>query len=268
MLQEIRVKDIGPLDGPILVFGGAYSNLEALQALKLRAEAMNIPPARIICTGDIVAYCADAEASVTFVQDWGVHIIAGNCEKNLASDQEDCGCGFEEGTTCAILSDDWYAHAKSSISERSRVWMTKLSDRIVFNYNGLQGVVVHGAVSDVARFLWKSTPESALSQELAMLDTKPDLILSGHSGMTWAREVDGTNWVNAGAIGMPAHNGKRATEFAVLSDQVTFHSLDYDWQTAQAKMRDVGLTQGYDVTLETGFWPSEDVLPVEMRINR
>ncbi len=27
-----------------------------------------------------------------------------------------------------------------------------------------------------------------------------------------------------------------------------------------------GLTQGYDRALETGIWPSEDILPKEMRL--
>ena len=30
-------------------------------------------------------------------------------------------------------------------------------------------------------------------------------------------------------------------------------------------MRSAGLTQGYDTALQTGNWPSEDVLPKELR---
>ena len=37
---------------PLLVFGGPYSNLEATQAMRQRAEALSIPPGNVICTGD------------------------------------------------------------------------------------------------------------------------------------------------------------------------------------------------------------------------
>jgi hypothetical protein len=41
--------------------------------------------------------------------------------------------------------------------------------------------------------------------------------------------------------------------------------LSYDPAPSLAAMRAAGLTQGYDRALETGLWPSEDVLPPQMR---
>ena len=41
--------------------------------------------------------------------------------------------------------------------------------------------------------------------------------------------------------------------------------LAYDHAAAAADMRAAGLTQGYDRALETGWWPSEDVLPPALR---
>ena len=67
-------------DGPFLVFGGCYSNLEATLALRAEAQRLGIPPRLIVCTGDVVAYCADAEATVAAVRAWGVHVVMGNCE--------------------------------------------------------------------------------------------------------------------------------------------------------------------------------------------
>ncbi|MGC8470117.1 MAG: hypothetical protein ACP5NI_09465, partial [Acetobacteraceae bacterium] len=48
-------------DGPVLVFGGCASNLQATEALFAEARRLGVPPARMICTGDIVAYGADPE---------------------------------------------------------------------------------------------------------------------------------------------------------------------------------------------------------------
>ena len=39
-----EVKVLGELTGPLLVFGGPYSNLQATQAMKAVARQRNIPP--------------------------------------------------------------------------------------------------------------------------------------------------------------------------------------------------------------------------------
>jgi len=44
--------------GPLLVFGGPYSNLEATKAMLAEARRRAIAPGNIVCTGDLVAYCA------------------------------------------------------------------------------------------------------------------------------------------------------------------------------------------------------------------
>jgi hypothetical protein len=45
------------LEPPILVFGGPYSNLRAVDALRERALKLGIVADHCICTGDVVAYC-------------------------------------------------------------------------------------------------------------------------------------------------------------------------------------------------------------------
>src|SRR5215831_9738833 len=92
------------LEPPILVFGGPHSNLRALEALRRRADELGIPPANCVCTGDVVAYCAEPEETTQAVRDWGCHVVAGNCEEQLAAAAEDCACGFEEGSECDLLA--------------------------------------------------------------------------------------------------------------------------------------------------------------------
>ena len=66
-----RIAQFGEFDGPVLACGGAVSNLEALQAVDVEARRLGIPPQRIIHTGDVVAYCADAAAAASFVAERG-----------------------------------------------------------------------------------------------------------------------------------------------------------------------------------------------------
>src|SRR5260221_52410 len=57
------------VDKPLMVFGGPYSNLEATRAVLDEAVRLSISPDRIICTGDVVDYGADAAATVDLVRD-------------------------------------------------------------------------------------------------------------------------------------------------------------------------------------------------------
>ncbi len=119
-MQVIRTSE------PVLVFGGPYSNLEATQALIDEAKRLGFTPERMICTGDVVAYGADAAKTVALVRDAVRHIIKGNCEESLANDSEDCGCGFPEGSDCSRLSDAWFQHARRQLSDADRLWMAGL----------------------------------------------------------------------------------------------------------------------------------------------
>jgi len=65
---------------------------------------------------------------------------------------------------------------------------------------------------------------------------------------------------------MPANDGTPRAWFSVLVPLdggilVEHHALNYDHTTAAARMRQRGLPEGYAAALETGLWPSCDVLP-------
>jgi len=72
---------------------------------------------------------------------------------------------------------------------------------------------------------------------------------------------------------MPANDGTPRVWYAMLTPQrgwllVEHHALEYDHATAAAKMRAVGLPEGYAEALASGLWPSCDVLPPAERAAR
>lgn len=267
--EDEASRDDGPwpvfeMDGAVLVFGGCYGNLEATQAVLARAAEHGIPPARTICTGDVVAYCADAAATVELVRRSGVHVVMGNCEESLGDDAGDCGCGFTEGSACEALSVAWYAHARSQIDVPDRAWMRTLPRRIDIVLGGRRLAVVHGSVRTINAFLFGSSDAAVLVREIAASGC--DGVIAGHCGLPFSRIVDGRLWHNAGAIGMPANDGTRRAWYSILTPgrhgiAVAHHALAYDHAKAAAKMRRAGLPEGYAAALETGLWPSCDILP-------
>lgn len=269
----MKILDLGDLNGDLLIFGGPYSNLPALQALRAVYPAM--PASHVICTGDVVAYCADAAACVAEMRDWGVTCVAGNCEQQLAVGALDCGCGFEEGTVCDTLSARWFAHASAQIGDRDRAWMADCPDIAVFRHAGHVCAVIHGGVTDIARFIWPVCDDAVFRSEIAALNTAltaqgigpVDRVFAGHSGIPFDRVIDGVHWINAGVIGMPPHDGGPDTRYVHVDGQGVFEikNLSYNIEIAYEKMVSSGLNQGYHTGLKTGVWPSEDVLPIAMR---
>ncbi|HXP77990.1 MAG TPA: radical SAM protein [Stellaceae bacterium] len=252
------------MDGPVLVFGGPYSNLEATSAVLAEARRRGIPPERILCTGDIVAYAADAVATTAAVREAGIWAVRGNCEESLAAGAEDCGCGYAEGSACDRLASEWYAHAHRTLDAESRRWMSALPRRLTIEVGGRRLAVIHGGVRQINRFVFASTPEPVKRREIATL--AEDGVIAGHSGIPFSELVAGTLWHNAGAIGMPANDGTPRTWFSLLIPteeglRIEHAALDYDHRSAARKMRAAGLPAGYADALETGRWPSLDVLP-------
>jgi hypothetical protein len=164
--------DLGSLDGDVLAFGGIVSNAHALSALRHHASAYGFSPARMVCTGDVAAYCgqpAEAVAGMRALGALGAATIRGNCEDSLARNSTDCGCGFEQGSSCDRLSATWYAHADACLGDSERGWMAALPRLAVFRAHGRRWGVVHGGVTAVNRFLWPNSPEAEFAEEIAAL---------------------------------------------------------------------------------------------------
>lgn len=267
---DMAVRDLGDLSGgPVLFFGGPYSNLQATQALLQQASTSGFGPDRVICTGDVVAYCADAAATTAAIRDFGCPVVRGNCEESFGAGGADCGCGFEEGSACDLLSQAWFNHAVADLSAGDCAWMDSTAPEIRFTWHGYRISVIHGAYSAVNRFVFESLGE-AIAAELALTDA--DIVVAGHSGKAFTHHVGGRIWHNAGVIGMPANDGDVRTEYSVLNlsadgvPHFAHQRLAYDHAAAASAMKAAGLPDAYRRGLLTGYWPNQDILPVTERI--
>lgn len=251
-------------EAPVLVFGGPYSNLKATEALRTEAHRLGIPPEHVVCTGDVVAYCAEPEETARSIAEWGCHVIQGNCEQQLAEGATDCACNFEEGSACDLLAKGWYPFANARMSPEMRAWMGALPATLRFSIAGRSGRVVHGGVAQVNRWVFASE-KALLAEESAMASA--DIVVAGHCGVPFIERVGGGIWFNPGVIGMPANDGTPEVWYGLMRPlangglQLSTHRLAYDHIAAAAAMRRFGYANGYARALVTGLWPSLDVFP-------
>ncbi len=260
------VKDLGALSGKILVFGGVYSNLPALEKLIEIADQLGIAPGNIICTGDIVGYCAQPEECVQRIRQWGIHSIAGNVEMQLRDREEDCGCNFNEGSRCDLFSRKWYPYAQSQLSEASIEWMHTLPHHLRFTYGQARVRVLHGSYSNPSGFVFRSTPWANKQPDFQA--ARAEVILAGHCGLPFQDAQEGLQWWNAGVIGMPANDGTTRVWYMLLDmpdgQLVGQHrSYLYDHDRAAGMMEQHKLPREYSETLRNGLWDNCEILPEE-----
>lgn len=251
-------------DLPVLVLGGPCSNLQALEAVLAEAQQRGIGPDRIICTGDLAAYCGQPAETIELARRSGINIVMGNCDEQLALGAADCACGFVAGSSCETLAQAWYAHADSEVSNDQRRWLAGLPRRIDLEMAGRRVAVIHGSVSRINAFVFASMPGALKQTELALSGV--DGVIGGHCGLPFTQVVAGRLWHNPGIVGIPANDGTPRVWYSVLTPlddgiEVEHAALTYDHAAAAAAMDRAGLPPEYRIALSSGLWPSCDVLP-------
>lgn len=262
--MDKKIDDLGSLSGKILLFGGVYSNLQALEAMKQLAEKENIAPENCICTGDIIGYCAQPEETVQLLKIWKPKSIAGNVEIQLCEGSEDCGCDFRKGSRCDGFSQLWYPYAQSQLSKNSIDFLKTLPDHITFNYAGKKVLVVHGSYFNTSEFIFKSTPWDIKAPNFEV--NNYDVVIAGHCGLPFHDSKNDKLWLNPGVIGMPANDGNPSVWYAILDDKKgdlehKHHTLNYNYKLTNALMQNGLLPEEYARTIITGIWDNTEILP-------
>ncbi len=248
----------------LLVFGGPYSNLAATRAMLAQARRLGFGADEILCTGDVIAYCGEPAETLDLIADSGIQVIMGNCEEALSANQDNCGCGFDAGTQCEVLSVQWFNFASGQVNQDQRRWMASLPRQVFVEIGGRKLLATHAGTSSINEFIFaSSSAEDKLAQ---MVTADVDGMITGHSGIAFAQVLSSRLWLNAGAIGIPANDGTARVWYAILEEKhgridVQIRALTYDPSPSIKAMNERGLASGYRDSLSTGLWPSMDVLP-------
>lgn len=262
--MDKKIKNIGRLQGKILLFGGVYSNLQALEAIQEVAKTANIAPENCICTGDSIGYCAQPEETLQAIKKWKIHSIAGNVEIQLSANAEDCGCDFTKGSRCDGFSQLWYPYAKSKLSNNSIDFIKTLPEFIQFEFANKKFTVVHGSYFNTSEFIFKSTPWQNKLPNFEV--THSDVIIAGHCGLPFTDSNEGLLWLNPGVIGMPANDGNTTVWCMILEEKekmltIEHKKLSYNHILANELMLKHSLPKEYAKTIVTGIWDNTEILP-------
>ncbi|MEO6871517.1 MAG: metallophosphoesterase family protein [Chthoniobacterales bacterium] len=253
----------------IALFGGVYSNHLALTALL--EDAPKHGAAEIYCLGDLGAFGPHPDKVFPLLREAKIPVVQGNYDNSVGNGLADCQCGYTDpkDNYFARLS---YDYTFRNTAPKNKLWMRSLPNEIRTVLNGVRILLCHGSPRKTNEFLWQTTTSAAFLEQLCdRYDA--DIIVGTHTGLHWHRRLpSGRHFINCGAIGRPANDGRTNVCYALLSIDggkdvsVEFIPLEYDHAKLAAEMRAEELPNEFIETIETGWWTTcLEVLPMKER---
>jgi len=254
------------LEGALAFVGGPYSNHLALRAVL--EDARRRDARRIFCLGDLGGFGPNPGKVFPLLEEFGVVTVAGNYDLALAARLAECGCGYTHPSDnrFAQLSYD-YTNRRTTEAERG--WLGKLPTSIRFRRAGRRYLLCHGSPRRTNEFLWESASSDAFLARLAG-EARADQVLCTHTGIHWQRELpDGSRFINVGAAGRPANDGRPEVWYAFLppgAHAAELIAVSYDHEALALEMEEEGLPAEFVETIRTGWWTTcLEILPAKER---
>jgi predicted phosphodiesterase len=252
----------------IAVFGGVYSNHIALAAAIEDARSREVDA--MICLGDLGAFGPNPDKVFPILRESGVRVVRGNYDDSIANGLDDCQCGYTDPLDNHFARVSYrYTFAKTAAENRA--WMADFPAEIRFRLGDLDVLACHGSPRWTNEFLWESTTPTHFLDKLAA-ECDVDVLLGTHTGLHWQRRWGGGKaYVNVGALGRPANDGRQEVWYAVLSAEgrdldVDFVPVAYDHEALAREMREEELPEEFVETILSGWWTTcLEILPGKER---
>ena len=254
------------LEGALAFLGGPYNNHAALRAVLVDARRRGA--ARIFCLGDLGGFGPNPGKVYPLLEEFEVVTVAGNYDVALAGRMGECGCGYTHPSDnhFAQLS---YDYTNRRTTEAERAWLGNLPTSIRFRRAGLRYLLCHGSPRRTNEFLWESSSSDTFLERMAR-EAGADQVLCTHTGIHWQRKLpDGSRFINVGAVGRPANDGRTEVWYALLppgAHAAELIAVPYDHEALAREMEEEQLPAEFTETIRTGWWTTcLEILPARER---
>lgn len=249
--------------------GGVYSNYLALEATIADAKKWGVT--EIFCLGDLGAFGPHPDRVFPILSEHNIACVQGNYDDSIGHGLDDCQCGYTDprDNHFAAIS---YRYTLEKTPDECRQFLRGLPAEIRLEVEGRRLLLCHGSPRRTNEFLWQSTTATPFLEYL-LEESQADLVIGTHTGLYWQRPLSqGRHYVNCGAIGRPANDGRTCVWYARVEleqgrrPQVEFAPVAYDHHRLAKEMREEGLPAEFIETILTGWWTTcLEVLPGKER---
>lgn len=270
-VKSQRSEPLPPISGSagrVALFGGAYSNWLAVEAVVADARARGADA--IWFLGDVGGFGPHPDRSIEALRELSVQVVQGNYDDSVGNSRLDCACGYTDprDNHFAQLS---YDYTLANTSAEGRRWLAQMPGSARIQLGDQIVHLCHGSPRRVNEFLWESTTPAGFIARVCD-DWEAHTIVCTHTGLHWSRRLDdGRGLVNVGAVGRPANDGRREVWYALLEQRggrlvETFVPVAYDWERLAQEMAAEGLPPEFVETITTGWWTTcLEILPARER---
>lgn len=231
------------------IISDVHSNYEALKTVlkELNREVVD----RIINTGDNVGYSAYPNECIELFKIEGIDGVMGNYDEAVAFGRPVCGCGYKDTEVAHIghLSLTW---TQENVSDKTKEYLAGLPKHLEFESPIGKVFALHGGLEDLTQ--WITEKDTDLLKDIA-LKTEARLVIMGHTHKPFVKKIEGTTFVNPGAVGRPFDGDPRAS-FAIVEITDTFNiqikRTEYDVEKNIHALINAGLPHEIGIMLRKG----------------
>jgi predicted phosphodiesterase len=224
------------------IFGDIHANWEALTSVMEDSVAQKC--SHYVCLGDVVGYNASPSECLEHVRSMGCPIVKGNHDEEAAMEG-----ALDELNPLAESALLW---TRRQLSDEQKEWLRNL--KLVRQVRDF--TIVHATLDSPGSWAYVTNRFDAMASFSYQFT---QLCFYGHTHAPRIYEKDDTvrclrelevklrrgvkYFVNAGSVGQPRDGDWRASYAVYDAEQqtVAIRRVDYDFRTAQKKIRDAGL---------------------------
>ena len=251
----------------IAVIGGIYSNHLALEATLKDVRRRGVDA--VFCLGDLGAFGPNPDKIFPLLIDAKVQVMQGNYDNSIGKGLTDCQCGYTDPRDNYFAKIS-YDYTFQNTSSQWKIWMKTLPESIRIQLGDYRILMSHGSPRQMNEFLWESTSSTHFLERMAR-EYEADILLTTHTGIHWQRSLPGDrHFVNVGAIGRPANNGRTEVWYTILESRNSFSAqhipITYDHESLAAEMQAEELPREFIETIRHGWWTTcLEILPSKER---
>jgi putative phosphoesterase len=153
---------------------------------------------RIVCAGDVVGHGPHPTEVIRLLIEQQVSAIVGNVDRKVLELLESPKKLQKRLKKKSQAPAAW---AALSLGDEERAWLAGRPSELRFAAEGVDVQVVHGSPLSDTDYVFPSITAAALLAKLG--ESRPGLLVCGHSHIPFTRRIAGVRVVNCGSVGRP-----------------------------------------------------------------
>lgn len=233
----------------IAILSDVHANLPALEAVI--ADARNRGAEMFWNLGDFLGYGPFVNEVVDLLFDLCAFQVIGNYDLKVLKFPQKQQAWKKRKQEQKYLAFQWaWQHLRAANARR--LGSLPRQERLTIDKHNF--LLTHGSPAKVNEPIGPDTPNSRLRQ---LAETaRSDLILCGHTHLSFERSLAGVTFVNPGSVGRP-EGGDRRSSYAMIdlkeaSFAISFYRVEYDIERMITAIRTAGLPEDFSTMLKTG----------------